>query len=141
MGKISVQRVILGGLLAGVLINISEFIANTVVFMEEWSAAMKALGKSADLSAGAMTLFVIYGFLVGIGIVWLYAAIRPRFGPGPKTALVAGLAYWILAQLLPTIAFLPMDLFPAGLMAKGAAWTLVEALVAAQLGAWLYREA
>ena len=31
--------------------------------------------------------------------VWLYAAIRPRFGPGPKTAICAGLIVWGLSYL------------------------------------------
>ena len=34
--------------------------------------------------------FVIWGLFVGIFPVWLYAAIRPRYGAGLKTALGAG---------------------------------------------------
>src|SRR5207249_3963498 len=39
-------------------------------------------------------MFLAWGFLVGIFAVWLYAAIRPRYGAGPKTALCAGAAVW-----------------------------------------------
>jgi hypothetical protein len=31
-------------------------------------------------------------------IMWLYAAIRPRYGPGPKTAAVAGFALWFIGS-------------------------------------------
>jgi hypothetical protein len=41
--------------------------------------------------------FVLWGFLVGIFAVWLYAAIRPRYGDGPKTALCAGAVVWVWA--------------------------------------------
>ena len=30
-------------------------------------------------------MFTVWGFLVGIFAVWLYAAIRPRYGAGAKT--------------------------------------------------------
>ena len=38
------------------------------------------------------TRVVIVDFILGILTVWVYAAIRPRFGPGPRTALTAALA-------------------------------------------------
>src|SRR5438445_323626 len=47
-------RVILGGLLAGLVINIVEFVTNGVVLREAWGQAMQALGKPAQLSAGAI---------------------------------------------------------------------------------------
>ncbi|HSE60477.1 MAG TPA: hypothetical protein VLA99_17380 [Nitrospiraceae bacterium] len=33
-----------------------------------------------------------------LSALWLYAAIRPRFGAGPKTALYAGLGVWVLGS-------------------------------------------
>jgi hypothetical protein len=38
-------------------------------------------------------------FVLGILAVWTYAAIRPRFNAGPKTALCAGLAVWAMSYL------------------------------------------
>ena len=32
---------------------------------------------------------------MGLLLVWLYAAIRPRFGPGPRTATYAALVVWV----------------------------------------------
>ena len=90
--RINGLRVIAGGLLAGVVINICEFIVNGVILKNRWAAAMRALGKPAGYGATEMTAFILWGFLVGIFAIWLYAAIRPRYGPGPKTAAVAGVA-------------------------------------------------
>ena len=85
-------RVILGGLLAGLVINIVEYITNGVVLKQAWGQAMQTLGKSAELSAGAIVMFNVWGFLLGIAAVWLYAAMRPRYGPGASTAIRAGFA-------------------------------------------------
>ena len=49
MGKINAGRVLLGGLLAGVVINISEWFWNGVVFMKDMQDAMAKLGKTMDM--------------------------------------------------------------------------------------------
>ena len=133
-------RVILGGLLAGLVINVVEFITNGVVLPEAWGQAMQALGKPAQLSAGAIVIFNIWGFLVGIAAVWLYAAIRPRYGAGPKTAIRAGLATWAVAVFLANLGNYPLGLFPTRLLVITSIVALVEIVVATLVGAWLYKE-
>jgi hypothetical protein len=138
MGRINWGRVLLGGLAAGVVINISEAILNTVVAGDRVAEAMKAL--NLDPEGGSIAVWFVYGFLLGIVAIWLYAAIRPRFGPGPKTALIAGIAVWILGYLFPTIGQLNMGLFPPSLAMLGLIWGLVEVLIGTLLGARVYRE-
>jgi hypothetical protein len=133
-------RVILGGLLAGLLINVVEFITNGVVLREAWGRAMQALGKPAELSTGAIVIFNIWGFLLGIAAVWLYAAIRPRYGAGPKTAVRAGLVTWAVAVFLANLGNYPLGLFPTRLLVISSIVALVEMVVATLVGAWLYRE-
>ena len=74
------------------------------------------------------------------GNVWLYAAIRPRYGTGAKTALCAGAAVWGLGYLLAAVGPIALHLFPRHIMAIGLAVGLVEVLVGTVAGAWLYRE-
>src|SRR6185503_669852 len=100
MGRINMGRVVVGGLLAGLLINVSEAILNGVLFGEENNAALAALNRP-PMDNGMIVWFVILGFGLGIVAVWLYAAIRPRFGPGVRTAVLASLAVWVLAYLYP----------------------------------------
>jgi len=133
-------RVILGGLLAGLVINIVEFITNGVVLREAWGQAMQALGKPAQLAAGAIVIFNIWGFLLGIAAVWLYAAIRPRYGAGPTTAIRAGLVTWAVAVFLANLGNYPLGLFPARLLVTSSTVALVEIVVATLVGAWLYKE-
>ena len=87
MGKINWTRVILGGLVAGVIINVFESVLNGVILAKDMEAAISALGR--QMGGGALAVFIAWGFLVGIFAVWLYAAIRPRYGAGPKTAACA----------------------------------------------------
>ena len=84
--------------------------------------------------------YVIWSFVLGIALVWVYAAIRPRFGPGPKTAVFAGLAVWVLMWLLGFGATLLSGMFPAGLVLTTLVWELFEMPIAAVAGAWLYKE-
>jgi hypothetical protein len=140
MGGINLGRVVLGGLLAGVVIDASEILLNGVVLGEQMNAAMQRLNLP-PVGAGAIGVFVVLGFALGIAAVWLYAAIRSRFGAGVQTALYAGCAVWFFAYLYPSIGMAVMGLFPAGLITLGVIWGLVELLVAAVAGAWLYKEA
>ena len=139
MKKINFGRVVLGGILAGILINISEYLRYDVVMRGEFEAGLQALGKSLPKGAAATTIWTLWGFGLGIVAVWLYAAIRPRYGPGAATAVRAGVAVWFLTSLLTIIAMRAMGLFaisPAALV-----WTLVACVAATVAGAWLYREA
>ena len=139
MGKINLGRVVLGGLLAGVVINVLEFLLNEPILGGQWTEAMVALGVEAP-SGAALLWYVIWGFVLGIGIVWVYAAIRPRFGPGPKTAVIAGLAVWVLMWLLGFGVTVVSGMFPAGLVIVTLLWELFEMPIAAVAGAWLYKE-
>ena len=139
MGKINWGRVLLGGLLAGVIINAVEFLVNGVVLRRDLEEAMKALGRTA-MAPNALVLFFIWGFLAGISAIWLYAAARPRFGPGAKTAALTGFAFWIFAYALPTLGQWALGLFPERLLVIGVLAGLVEVILASVAGAWLYKE-
>ena len=139
MGKINWNRVILGGLVAGVIINIFEFALHGAVLAKDMDAAVRALGR--EVGGRELLMFLAWGFLVGIFAVWLYAAIRPRYGAGPKTALCAGAAVWGLGYLLASAMPIALHIFPRHIMAIGLAVGLVEVLVGSVAGAWLYREA
>lgn len=92
------------------------------------------------MTPGALVVFVIWGFLAGISAIWLYAAARPRFGPGAKTAALTGFAFWIFAYALPTLGNWALGLFPKRLLLFGVIVGLVEVILASVAGAWLYKE-
>ncbi len=139
MGRINTGRVILGGLVAGLVINIGETILNMPIIGAESDAALQAFGLES-VGGGAIAVFVAMGFLLGLVAVWLYAAIRPRFGPGPKAAVIAGLVLWALGVLFPSIVYGILGLFPARLLVIVTVWDLFEMPIASVAGAWLYKE-
>ena len=138
MKGINLGRVIIGGLVAGVLINISEFLLNTVVLKSDMEAGMKALGKTVPQSGGTIAVWMILGFVMGIASVWLYAAIRPRYGVGPGTAARAGVVVWFFGSVVSTVITVNMGLFPFN--ALPVVWELAQAIIATILGASLYKE-
>lgn len=143
MGRINWGRVFLGGIVAGIVINLSETLLNTVVVKDDWAEAIRALGKdpATAMAGNAMVIWILWGFLAGVGIVWGYAAIRSRFGPGPRTAAIAAIGAWFFASFLSNLAMMNMGLFPRKLIMTGLVWSLVEFVIAAVAGAWVYKEA
>ena|SRR5438270_13044429 len=133
-------KVVLGGLLAGVVINLVEFVENAIVLKTDWAQAMQALGKSPQLSGSGIAIFNLWGFLVGITAVWIYAAIRPRYGAGVSTAVRAGLIAWFLAVVLANVANYPLGIFPTRLLVITSVVALFETVVGTVLGAWVYKE-
>ncbi|MGH9315623.1 MAG: hypothetical protein ACRD1P_00715 [Thermoanaerobaculia bacterium] len=140
MKGINWGRVFLGGIVAGIVVNISEFLLHGVVLKAANEEMMKALGKTVSMTGATTAVWVIWGFVFGIAAVWLYAGIRPRYGAGPATAAKAGIAAWFFAHFLCGVVFMNMGLSPSGSMTVPLIWTLVESIVATVIGAWLYKE-
>lgn len=140
MGKINWKRVIGGGLAAGLVINIFEGVLNGVMLAGDWQQVMAGYGKPAAFNPSQIATYNVLGFLMGISAVWLYAAIRPRYGAGPRTALCAACAYWAFAYVFPNLFLIATDLLPARLMIIATAVGFVELAIAVSVGAWIYRE-
>jgi len=140
MSKIHWGRVIGGGLLAGLVINVVEFLVNGLWLAADWGAAMKALGMSGEYGTAQVVVFNLWGFAMGIFAVWLYAAIRTRYGPGPRTAYTAAVATWVPGYLMANIPPAVLGMFPVRLMLIGIATGLIEVILGTQLGASFYKE-
>jgi hypothetical protein len=134
----SYKRILLGGLVAGVIMAVLDAIANVALFGSGWDAAYAALGLHPSPAAQG-GFWITFDLVNGILIVWLYAAMRPRFGAGAGTAVRAALVQWFVLHY--TMASHIADgVFPASLLAKLAACELVSALLGGLAGARLYRE-
>ena len=134
------RRVILGGLLAALILLLVQMVFHWVILGAKWwffRALTEPLAR-----AGAIARYTGLHFIIGLMAVWLYAAARPRYGPGPKTAVHVGLAYWIIGYAVPTLSFYP--LLPPEI--RGPMWLiggvvkLVGITLAILCGAWFYSE-
>jgi hypothetical protein len=138
--SVNTGRVVLGGLLAGLVLNIGEFIFNDFVIgaqMKTWLAAHNFAEPTGTFVAIAVSLT----FVMGIVIVLTYALIRPRLGPGVKTAIVAGLLSWFVCYIYVGIVNGVLFGMTAKIIGLAIVWGLVEYTLAAIVGGWAYKEA
>jgi hypothetical protein len=140
MGKINIGRVLLGGVAAGVVVNLGELLRRSGAIGHRMELALVELGLPKP-GTGTLVSHIVLGFLLGVLLVWLYAAVRTRFGPGPKTAVLAGLFVWLFAVLWPGLDAGLMGVYDPDLLVFISVWGLFQLLIAALVGAWLYREA
>ncbi len=140
MANINTSRVILGGLVAGLIINVVEGVMNGVVLVDQWTAQMVSLNRSAAGSVKQIVVLNLWGFAAGILAVWLYAAIRPRLGAGPKTAICAGLFTWVTICGMGTAVPVILHIYKLHLALIGVGYELVEMVLAALAGAYFYKE-
>jgi hypothetical protein len=81
----------------------------------------------------------VLNVVAGIWAVWLYAAIRPRYGSGHRTAAIAGFSWWLIATINTwqwgDIGFIPVRNL-AGLIIA----SLPVLVAVTMLGARSYRE-
>jgi hypothetical protein len=99
MNPIKWSRVLLGGLVAGLVMNASEAALHGGMLGRDAQDLFRARGVPDTAEPWQLAALIGVTFVVGIAAVWLYAAIRPCYGPGPRTALCAGLVVWVLAHL------------------------------------------
>jgi hypothetical protein len=141
MSNINVSRVILGGIAAGIVYDVLDFLVDDVWLGDRWLAGLKALGHSGAMTTTQLVEFNLIGIAGGIMAVWLYAAIRPRYGAGMRTAACAGIAVWIMSFVLPNISFMYVSgLFGRRLTGMTTFGALIEVVVSTIAGAALYRE-
>jgi hypothetical protein len=140
MTKINTGRVVLGGVVAGIIMFFGDGILHETLLGERWAQVMAGLGRSKGHGSEGMPYFAAYDLLKGLAAVWTYAAIRPRFGAGARTALFAGAITWLLTIPVPLLGLIPMNFFGRRLPALWSIYGIIPMLIAAIVGAWLYRE-
>ena len=89
MGKINYGRVIFGGIVAGIVATILDGFSQGVLLGPLMTDAMKSLNRSSSLSGPVVFGLILLEIVGGILAVWTYAAIRPRFGAGVRTAVLS----------------------------------------------------
>lgn len=142
--NINRQKLLVGGLAAGVVLNIIDFLSNGVIFADRMRADANAfkpgLGdQMMAMEGGDIAMYVFFDFVVGFLLVWTYASIRPRYGPGARTAAYVALLFFVFGMILS------YGYKQVGMMSPGLWWTytlmwLVNLLVATMVGAWVYSE-
>jgi hypothetical protein len=139
MPGINVRRVILGGLVAGLVANAFDFVITSYLMATEFTSMRARLNVSDAAMRSWIVLFAAADFIWGLLLVFTYAAIRPRFGPGAKTAVVSGVTLW-LAFATAVFILMAIGLHTPQSYIKSSGLYLVSAVVSSLVGAALYKE-
>ena len=142
MAGINMARVFGGGIVAGLVMNVIDAVVNGALLGARWAEETKRLGieMTPTLESQSLTGWIVYDFVGGILILWLYAAIRPRYGAGAKTAVISGLAFWFITHMA-FAAWVFNRLYSLGIVGASTLGGLVSALLGALAGCALYKEA
>jgi hypothetical protein len=133
MAKINHVHVLGGGILAGVIINVSGGVAWATGLGNEY---LRQLGGS--LPSRAIPLAIWWGLMMGIGAVWLYVSLRAQYKAGFRTAALAGAVTWVLGYALPSYAIWALGFLSGTLFVHSSAAALPQILLATLAGSALY---
>ena len=142
MGHINWTRVIVGGLVAAVILFIAGFIIHGAILGADWMAWRNAGHMPLALPHGeAVVIWIIVSLISGLTGLWIYAGIRPRYGAGARTALIAGFMVWLVGGLVGALAEYALGNVPHNIVVVGAIGYLIADLIAIVAGAYFYQEA
>ncbi len=136
---INFGRVILGGIVTGIILNVGETVLNGMILAKEMEEFFRRCGFPQP-GTSFYVIAIVITLILGIVIVFGYAAIRSRFGPGPKTAIIAALFAWFGVYLYQNVIAVGLGMIPLRLMLIAVGWGLVEYILATLAGAALYKE-
>jgi hypothetical protein len=137
---INTGKVIQGGIVAGIVINIVSIIDNALILGARYGEEQHLEHLLMQPRIPFMPIWIVLQFFVGIALVWMYAAVRPRLGPGPKTALAVGLVVGLVGGLPWNICAAAWSTFGKFLPFMWACETVVGYALGTLAGAWMYRE-
>ena len=142
MNRINWGRLILGGLVASIILFLTDGFLHEKVVMADWLAVYRGLGLAEPHhEGGAILYFAIFELGRGFLSIYLYALMRSCCGPGPKTAALAGIVAWLAFTVTGPAQFIPLGFYSNALWVKVGAFQLVTSIVAAIAAAFLYKGA
>src|SRR5687768_2338898 len=139
---INTSKVIAGGLVAGIIMNVGGYVGQGLLLGKRMTSEMVAAAPTLEgkgMGSGALAGRVLTQFAVGFLLVWLYAAMRPRFGPGMKTAALAAFVVWLCGFLF-YLDWLYLGMMSPTTYALMSIMMIIILLIAAGIGGMIYKE-
>ena len=141
MSNVNWGRFILGALIVAVICFISDGYLHQKLVNEQWDAVVAALGaRMPEHSGFAMIWFGVFEAGRGFLTMYTYVLLRPRLGPGVKTATWAGVVAWVAFSLTGPAQFIPLGFYSESLWISVGLYQLVFSIIAAIIGAAPYQE-
>jgi hypothetical protein len=141
MSNINWGRFVLGALIVAAICFVSDAFLHQQVVNDQWEAVVAAVGATVPQHAGwSMIWFVVFEAGRGFLTMYVYVLLRPRLGPGVKTATWAGVVAWVAYSLTGPAQFIPLGFYSESLWFTVVIYQLVFSIVAAIAGAAPYQE-
>lgn len=139
MNKIKVGRLLVAGMVTMIVFIMVEFLLEFVIFdaligMRNW---INQLYAPSSWRISSHVLNILIALVNSIILMWMYAALRPMFGVGPKTALIAsGFAYAFIFSFM--VNFANLRFYPMRPALIELFYQLIEIPIAVLAGAYYY---
>lgn len=135
--NINFKRMLLGGLLAGIVILIIG--GGLVPLIGHRMDDVLRSRQLPPLRPGAMVFMAFTSLLLGMGAVGLYALIYTLTGQKWKSVFLTVPIYWLFCYFLPNAALVAYGFMPLSLTIIGTAWGILECFAGIIAGAWVYK--
>ncbi len=123
--KINLNRVLLGGLVAGIVMDFVGAIVHMAI-LKSYYLYFRGMGSVLN-QPRLMAVQILLTVLSGIPVAFLYAFARKQIGPGPKCAVIVGClvglmsapyamaeySYYNMGRMIPAMTF--VDYFVAAI--------------------------
>jgi hypothetical protein len=142
MKKINFGRLIIGGLIATVMLFITDGLLHEQILHPYWEYVYQGLGgHETQMSHGiAVLYFLVFELGRGFLAIFIYALMRPFHGAGAKTAVFAAVVGWMAFSVCGPAQFIPLGFYSKHLWLFVAGAQLVTSVVANVIAAWLYKD-
>lgn len=128
------RATILATLLSGTVINAFEWVFHGKLLNRAWTEAFAALGKTPT----GWTTFIPSNFVLAFISVAIYVRIRRTGKPFWRLVATTALTVWIVFWVIPTLALLPLNLFPPWLLWSVIGLGAIDCGIATALMARVY---
>ena len=131
-------KVVMGGLVAGVVGNLLDYVFQGILMRPDFELMQQRLNLD-PAKANNPVPWIVVDFIIGFLLIITYVGFRARWGPGPKTAIFAGLIVFVsIAAMMGALA--TIGIFAIDTYMKGSALSLVSVMSASLAGAYVYKE-
>ena len=132
MKQINLMRLILGGLVSGIIIYVIEAITNAVILGKDWQMWGTVAKTVFPMPSESVSLihWALQALIAGIAGTFIYAGIRTWVGANLRAAWISGLIIWVVGWLGMSFDKMAMGIEPA----KMVHYNVLAALLACLLG-------
>ena len=140
---INTSKVVVAGIAAGIVMVVLDFVIQMMLgarMTADLNTFQPGLGDSMSTMEGSIMIgYIVMDLVIGMLLAYTYAAIRPRFGPGPKTAIIAAMMFWVFGTIVSS-NYLVMGMMSRSLWLTFGLIYLVCLIIASLVAGALYKE-